>query len=93
MVKVVAVWFIKVRESIGESLFTIFVSLAKAIRSVLAKLQNSTRPLISISLNKNSNYCYTSASRKVVLQTGKSYATMLQVIMGNGGLYGCLTEP
>ena len=41
----------------------------------LTSISNSislARPLISISLNKNSNYCYTSVSRKVVLQTGKS---------------------
>ena len=43
VVEVVVVWFFKVRESVGESLFTIFVSLAWAIRSVSAKLHNKIR--------------------------------------------------
>ena len=36
---------------------------------------------------------YTAISRKVVLQTGKAYATISKVIMGNGGFYGYLSEP
>ena len=36
---------------------------------------------------------FTAISRKVVLQTGKAYATMSKVIMGNGGFYSCLSEP
>ena len=34
---------------------------------------------------------YTAVSRKVVLQTGKSLATMSKVIMGNGDFYSCLS--
>ena len=36
---------------------------------------------------------YTAVSRKVVLQTWKSLRDNVEVIMANGGFYGCLIEP
>ena len=36
---------------------------------------------------------FTAVSRKVVLQTWKSLRDNVEVIMANGGFYGCLIEP
>ena len=40
-------------------------------------------------MNRYSSCCF----EKGCLTIGEDYATMSKVIMGNGGFYGCLSEP